>query len=113
MRSHPWHHAPQMHSSEGARARAPRRGGLGALCSHRLSTLRKVGTEEAVSFCKGVKMYGCGLSPRKRSARAKCWAREQVCFAAAPPAAPHPLRDGGNEGLCSLGTRQSESATAV
>lgn len=33
--------------------------------------------------------------------------------AAAPPAAPDPLGDGENKGLCSLGTRQSESATTV
>lgn len=59
-------------------------------------------------------MYGRGLRPRNRSARAKALAYgEQVCTAAASPAAPNSLRAGGNEGLCSLGTRQSEAATAV
>lgn len=39
-------------------------------------TLCKVSGEEAGSFCKGVRMYGRGLRPRNRSARAKHWVME-------------------------------------
>lgn len=49
-------------------------------------------------FSKGVKMHGCGLSPRYRSTRAKHRAWERVFSAAAPPAAPDPLGDGKKQG---------------
>lgn len=83
-----------------------------------LLTLRNVrsggaGWPDTHGFSKGVKIRGDGLSPRNRSTRAKYWAWERVFSAAAPPAAPDPLGNGKNKGLCSLGTCQSESASTV
>jgi len=109
-------------SDEGAAARARNEGsGEAASAASAAGDSRHcgklTGKEPAApapaASASGVKIDGYGLSPRNGTARAKRWAWEKVFSAAAPPAAPDPLGDGGNEGLCSLGTRQSESATAI